>query len=660
MRVGPIVAAALLGCALWLPFPAALAAGCYGDLSGPDGVWSERIEREPVQSVVQLETLLSAVPPPGRARTTTLSRAHLLALLADAYKRLGNTKAVTATLARAEQAIVPTDSTALRHRLQLARIADIEEVGDYSEAHRQFELTAAAVGDLVRAYEITTAIGADPYRIESGNLLSRVYSVIGFHDDALRLAEDSVRFFQRSGSVFDQAESYFRRGDARFGRNDFAGTEADFRLSIDLFETAGSASDVFYSTERLCEVLVRAQPEAEARKVCSDAERRAVALGIRDAYKVQLARRGEIELRAGRADLALPLLDRALAPGPGEIGARNLGVIYGLRGRARALRGDWRGAFEDTRLDLERLRQDSSKLATDQMAVLNDRLNVRRKDQELLRARDEAASQVRLRNLALVSAALLVLAVVLAALEWRRRHRAETARQAAEQQLAGLARLAGGVAHEFNNLMTIIRQANGLLARRDGVRLDPQAVTLVAEVERASAAGAQVTGQMLSFARQQNLSGEAMRLDAFLHEARAILQRLVGEAVRIDLSIAQPAPTVRCDPRQLMSALINLVTNARDAMPQGGELRILVAPVAPTDAGLVRLEVVDTGTGMTVDVLQHAAEPFFSTKETGKGSGLGLSMVDGFARQSGGRIEISSSPGHGTTVALLLPPDRSA
>ncbi|MBX6320727.1 MAG: PAS domain-containing protein [Rhodospirillaceae bacterium] len=233
------------------------------------------------------------------------------------------------------------------------------------------------------------------------------------------------------------------------------------------------------------------------------------------------------------------------------------------------------------------------------------------------------------------------------------------------QRLEALGRLTGGVAHDFNNLLTVVLGSCEMLAEM----IDP-ASPLQALAQRAASAsrrGSELTRRLLAFSRHQTLEPKAVDIAALLDQLRQLLQRTLGE----EIEIATPAlcglwPAL-VDGAELEHALLNLAINARDAMPRGGSL-VMTAANVTLDAGAlaaahlqcrpgdyIALSVVDNGTGMTPETLRRAVEPFFTTKEVGKGSGLGLSMVYGFCKQSGGDMRIDSAPGRGTTVTLFLP-----
>ncbi|HWG80445.1 MAG TPA: PAS domain S-box protein [Stellaceae bacterium] len=244
-------------------------------------------------------------------------------------------------------------------------------------------------------------------------------------------------------------------------------------------------------------------------------------------------------------------------------------------------------------------------------------------------------------------------------LEVARRLEAEQSLHQA-QKMEAIGQLTGGVAHDFNNILTTVI---GNLDRIAG-RMAPEDPSrrLAEAALRGAENGARLTEQLLSFARRQRLQPEVLDIDHVLGSAIALARRTVSETIELSLELG--ADLWRCcvDPAQLQSAVLNLVINARDAMRDGG--RITIAARNETVAGntsdlvagdYVRLSVADTGSGMTPEVLARVFEPFFTTKQVGEGSGLGLSMVYGFARQSGGAVRIESAPGRGTVVQLYLP-----
>ena len=248
------------------------------------------------------------------------------------------------------------------------------------------------------------------------------------------------------------------------------------------------------------------------------------------------------------------------------------------------------------------------------------------------------------------------------------RQAAESARSELEEQLRhaqkmeAIGRLSGGIAHDFNNLLTAIRgYSELLLASLAGSPLR----TDVEEIFNAADRAATLTGQLLAFSRRQILSPEILVLNQRVMDMGRMLNRLIGEHIAIDLHLATDLWSVRADAAQLEQVLVNLALNARDAMPDGGRLAIETAnrEVSVSQAraleispGLfVELLVRDTGIGIPADVQGRIFEPFFTTKPKGAGTGLGLSMVYGFVRQSGGTVSVQSAPGRGSTFSLLLP-----
>jgi len=221
------------------------------------------------------------------------------------------------------------------------------------------------------------------------------------------------------------------------------------------------------------------------------------------------------------------------------------------------------------------------------------------------------------------------------------------------QKLQALGELTGGIAHDFNNLMTVIRGASDLL-RRGELPDDKRKRYLDAIVETADRATT-LTGQLLAFSRRQRLSPEVLDLNVRLDAFAEVLGRTLGDQIAVELDLAERLWPTEVDPTQLETTLLNAAINARDAMPGGGTLTIRTCNVPGSDGDFVCVEVADTGEGMDEDVLSRAYEPFFTTKPVGKGTGLGLSQIHGFAAQSGGRTELRSKPGEGTTLRLLLP-----
>jgi signal transduction histidine kinase/ActR/RegA family two-component response regulator len=245
-----------------------------------------------------------------------------------------------------------------------------------------------------------------------------------------------------------------------------------------------------------------------------------------------------------------------------------------------------------------------------------------------------------------------------------RKRAEEKLHQARKMEVIG--QLTGGVAHDFNNLLAVILGNAELLADEgDGAEEKINAVL------HAATRGAELTERLLSFSRRQSLFPRSIDLSAQAKDLVELLRRTLGETIEINTVISPDLWTARADPGQLENALLNLAINARDAMPSGGKLTITctnilldedftAAPTGTAGGEYVLVAVADTGTGMTQDVIDHAFEPFYTTKGVGQGSGLGLSMVYGFAKQSDGHVSIDSKEGRGTTVRLFLPRGEDA
>jgi PAS domain S-box-containing protein len=225
---------------------------------------------------------------------------------------------------------------------------------------------------------------------------------------------------------------------------------------------------------------------------------------------------------------------------------------------------------------------------------------------------------------------------------------------AQSQKLQALGELAGGVAHDFNNLMTVVLGAADFLRRRPGLSADKRRQYVDAIFDAASRA-TRLTDQLLAFGRRRPLRTEVVNVNACVDALSDMLTRTLGSRIKVELQLAEDAGRVEVDVAQLEMAILNAAINARDAMPQGGTLIIGTSVVHNAQGDLVRISIADTGLGMPQRVLERAFDPFFTTKEVGEGTGLGLSQVHGFAAQAGGRAELTSAEGAGTTVSIFLP-----
>ena len=232
------------------------------------------------------------------------------------------------------------------------------------------------------------------------------------------------------------------------------------------------------------------------------------------------------------------------------------------------------------------------------------------------------------------------------------------------QKMDAIGHLTGGVAHDFNNILTVITGTIGIL--EEAVADQPEYANIAKLIEEAAERGANLTRHLLAFARKQPLQPVEFDVNALALEAIKLLHPTLGEHIEITPLLAEDAWTAVADPSQLTTAVLNLAINARDAMPNGGKLAIETANVfldenyasmnsEVTPGHYVMIAVSDTGTGIPPALLERVFEPFFTTKEVGRGTGLGLSMVFGFVKQSGGHVNIYSEEGHGTSVKIYLP-----
>ncbi|WP_247882511.1 ATP-binding protein [Azospirillum sp. TSA2s] len=224
------------------------------------------------------------------------------------------------------------------------------------------------------------------------------------------------------------------------------------------------------------------------------------------------------------------------------------------------------------------------------------------------------------------------------------------------QKMEAMGQLTGGIAHDFNNLLQALAGCLQLVGRR---AKEPSIQPLLETGQQAIDRGAKLVQQLMAFARRQTLRPEPMDVRDRLLGMADLLTRAIRADITLETELEPGLWPVEVDPTQFELAILNLAVNARDAMPEGGQLHITARNRPAGDAGiegdLVQVTVSDTGTGMEPEVKARVFEPFFTTKEVGKGSGLGLAQVYGFTRQSSGRVEIDSAPGRGTAVSLFLP-----
>ncbi len=242
--------------------------------------------------------------------------------------------------------------------------------------------------------------------------------------------------------------------------------------------------------------------------------------------------------------------------------------------------------------------------------------------------------------------------------------RLEQARQSLlqAQKMEAIGELTLGMAHDFNNLLTIILNSLDAIGSASA---DERIGRMVETATRASERGIVLTRQLLAFGRGQNLAPEAVDVNALIETDRDLIRRCAGDQVNVRHELTPGLPAIHVDRAQLQAALLNLISNSRDAMPSGGTITLSTAPAAgpapseqpvdPDAPQFIAITVADDGTGIPEELQERVFEPFFTTKDVGRGSGLGLSQVFGFASQSGGHAHLDSAPGRGTRVTLLLP-----
>ncbi len=232
------------------------------------------------------------------------------------------------------------------------------------------------------------------------------------------------------------------------------------------------------------------------------------------------------------------------------------------------------------------------------------------------------------------------------------------------QKMEAIGRLAGGIAHDFNNLLTAIEGYSDFLLK--SLAPDDERRGDAAEIKKAAESAATLTRQLLAFSRRQIFRLKVLDCNAVICNTQKMLKRLIGENITLALDLAKEECRIKADPGQLEQIIMNLIVNARDAMPRGGGVTIKTENVELDESHPkmhlegrpgphVMISVMDTGSGMAAEVISHIFEPFFTTKEVGKGTGLGLAMVYGIVKQSGGNIYVYSEPGLGTTFKIYLP-----
>ena len=661
-------------------------ASCFGDLTGDDAAFLEKLDRNPGAAI---ETLQDSI---GRGRLGSapgVSIAQQYAMLMDAYERTHEIDKARDAADKGLEAITPGDTDALRRRLRLTRIGLLAEQGRVSRAVQEYEAAAVdipqdapdyicvlmdlgmlhmmvgregdALHELLRGYELADTTQHGGLRVDFGNILSQVYVKYGFFDDALSLENGAIQSLQETGDTSRLAAAYVLRGDALLHQEHLDDALASYEKGRLLYRQVHDSYNAAAASQLACAGLASAPAHLdEADRVCQRALREAQQIGDEQGKKDINGSFGEIELQRGHARQALVLLNLALTDHRVELPPAREEHLRAERAQARGRSGDTLGAWQDMNDYSTWQRNDAAARQSGNIAVLRAKFGFELKERELRQAKAEVAAaresirrETLIRNVVVAAAGLTLLFVTLAV--WLVRHRREliSAHAADRERVASLGRLAAGIAHEFNNALTVVQQAVGLLRQRSSVVADPGALELIEGIEQVSRESAATTAQLQSFGRQQSLRPRAFPLRTFLGHLRPRLASACGGGIRILIEVLDPEPCAWADEKLLADALLGLVHNARDAM--SGRGTITIRAYYNGDQGPC-IEVVDTGSGMPPEVVAHAAEPFFSTKPFGQATGLGLSMVDGFMQQSGGAMTILSEENHGTTVRLQFPP----
>jgi signal transduction histidine kinase len=652
----------------------------------------ERTDADPEWVVAEAGRLLEA-----GARLDAFTAAQLYAIIAEARDFQGRDPQVHEALAaaRAELAKIPATPQLerLRLRLRFNELDTIETDPEQLQAgvreldrlestldgrsiehvcllrlrgfmHDNIGNVDRAAADGAGAYRLAQELQAAGAQAAAAYDLATAYRRAGLFADAERFIDEVVEYATAHRETAALADAAFTRGQILFDSRQFAKARNAFESARSLQKELGDDFTRALSDRELCGILIEEGDLVHAAAACKASLGPIEKAGRPDQLKRLWIYQARLALRSEHYEEALRILDRTLAGGARDLHVFYQSQAYHDRALVKAALGRDAEAFKDLResLRLDELIDIAQRSSA--VAVTNAALTTERKDAELrvVRAQqayllEQARTDRLVRNAVIVLAGILIVGGTLFVRNWRRGGRAESTQRATEARLSTLSRWTGGVAHDFNNLMTVIRQATGLIVRRPGVADDAAALRLMAQVDKAVETAAGITQQLLAFGRQQHLRPEPVELGVALEKARPMLERLVGDGVTFSIEVESPPPVAFVDRTVLAAAVANLVRNSRDAIAQAGTIAVRIGWHAAGDGTARRasIEVADSGDGMTAEVLQRAREPFFTTKPVGSGSGLGLSMVDGFATQSGGELQIESVQGQGTRVSILLP-----
>ena len=665
-------------------------AACLGTGSGALAELETTAFRDPVAALADIDRNLMA----RRAEWTPTQVATLDAIAGEAHRQLDHTLAALAAANDGLQLLHAPLTTPLAIRLRALHALMIDANGQTTEAlgeltqalaevadqpralaclrkDRGFLLntigdTAGAFNDLAAAYEYLKENGPIEEAMVAAGRLASVYRSAGALDDAAALVNETINYFTSVHAWVRVATARERLGLVLLAQHEIDKALVQFEQMRRVSLLTGDVGGAAYADLRLCQAHVEAHAFSAALGECQAAERVLKSLGTMESFdRASLAAQfGRIALGTGDVRGGLRELTAAIATHAPELNGAFGAEIYHSRSEAYARLGQARAAYADALEYAHRLAaigelDAAQQIALSQARVAIDRerargVGLRRDHEELVERTSREQREKRFEVAALIGGALALLTIV-AILQQRRM--AYSARRAAERRLDELGRLTAGVAHDFNNLMTVVQQAAGLLSHRTAMAPDAESASLLRAIRAAAQTGGEITTQLLAFGRQQHLHPESIVLCDFLVSERGLFEQVVGPGIALSTELPADSPCIRADRAQLTTALVNLLLNARDAMAGRGRV-ILSVKNAPGGAGaakLVGVSVADTGTGMPTAVLERATEPFFTTKEPGRGTGLGLSAVDGFVRQSGGRLEIRSVPGQGSCVTLWLP-----
>jgi len=513
-----------------------------------------------------------------------------------------------------------------------------------------------AISQLTHVYKSATTPATADARLAAAVFLTVLLRHIGEFSQALSLSREVMDCYQKRGDTFGMATTHFNQGKIYAAMHEPVLARSELMRAESQARQLGDEEGVAFAEQTLCSVEVELGQLNEARRDCDSASASFGKNHDTDMLKRTESSRAEIERLSGHPTVALKILQQTFADDASGVSDRDLAPLYLQRARLYETLGNYRSASHDLNIYVQMQASLLDTQRSQQIAAMRAELEVDREIERNAALQRELMLSNRIHRqqrdrLLWITGGSMVAALLIGTWLWHRRLNLK-ARAASAERLAAIGRLTGGIAHDFNNLLTVQQQALGLLEGSAPVAGDAVALDLLQQAKRACCICSEITSQLLSFSRQQNLRPQAVEIDRYLRDVLPLLERAAGAAVSVRIDIQESAPVAWADQRLLTAALLNLVSNARDAMSGGGTVTIHAA----TDVTRrVRLDVIDEGCGMTPEVLSRAIEPFYSTKPVGSGSGLGLSMVEGFASQSGGAFAIRSELKRGTTVSLWLP-----